>query len=149
MHKRAKKRNKGLGNGITTDTQLADYGTKHIPGFRGVFSRDQMKDICSRLGPGESVILNLDPGYSRGGTHWVALRVSIEAPIVYYKDSFGAPPPNDIAGCFEGLGVVYGNRIYQKLSEQNCGQRALKFLQSMQAAASRGAEIEWFSDSET
>ncbi len=137
-----------LGNGITTDVQLADWGRKHIPGFRGVFSRDRLADICPRLLPGESVVFNLDPGYKRGGTHWVAVRASSEAPIIYYKDSFGAPPPDGIVGCCGGRGVIYGNRINQRLAEDNCGQRALKFLYSMAEAAADGHEIEWFRDSE-
>lgn len=137
-----------MGNGITTDVQLANWGTKNIPGFRGVFSRDKIEHICPQLQPGDSIIVNLDAGYKRGGTHWVALRMSSEAPIVYYKDSFGAPPPKDINKYCGDRGVVYGNRIYQKLSEENCGQRSLRFLQSMNDAARRGREIEWFRDSE-
>jgi hypothetical protein len=146
---RSKKRtNTSLGNGITTDVQLAGWGHKHIPGFRGVYSRDEISRICPMLRAGESVILNLDPRYSRGGSHWVALRVSSEAPIVYYKDSFGAPPPDSLDIACSGRGILYGNRVYQKITEQNCGQRALRFLSSMQRAAEDGREIEWFRDSE-
>ena len=138
-----------LGNGITTDIQLAQWGQKNIRGFKGVYSRDKIEQVCPKLQQGESIILNLDPKYSQGGSHWVALRVSSEAPIVYYKDSFGAPPPKNITSACTGRGVVYGNRIYQKLSEQNCGQRALRFLSSMQSAADDGKEIEWFQHSES
>jgi len=147
--RKTKKRTNELGNKITTDIQLRDWGQRNIPGFRGVYSRDQISRVCPSLYPGESIIINLDPKYQQGGTHWVALRVSSEAPIVYYKDSFGAPPPSNIASYCGGRGLVYGNRIYQKLSEENCGQRALAFLGSMQMAADDGKEIEWFRKSET
>lgn len=135
-------------DGITTDVQLNTWGRANIPGFRGVYARDQVNQVCPGLRPGESVILNLDPGYRRGGTHWVAVRRSSEAPIVYYKDSFGAPPPKNIVSACAGAGLVYGNRIYQKLSEKNCGQRALRFLAEAAAAADEGREIEWFRHSE-
>lgn len=149
MSKRRKKTSLSfLGGGTTSDIQLADWGHKNIPGFRGVYSRDELERVCKGLSPGDSVIINLDPGYKHGGTHWVAIRVSSEAPILYYKDSFGGPPPKNIASACGGRGVVYGNRIYQKLTEENCGQRALRFLQSLEAASVRGREIEWFKGSE-
>lgn len=148
MRKTKKRTNDGLGDGITTDVQLTKWGRENIPGFMGVYSRDQISRVCPNLRPGESIIINLDPGYKHGGTHWVALRISSEAPIVYYKDSFGAPPPSNITNYCAGRGFVYGNRIYQKLSEENCGQRALAFLSSMQSAADDGREIEWFRKSE-
>ena len=147
---RTRKKNKFdfLGAGTTTDIQLSDWGYKHIPGFRGVYSRDELKRTVNSLRGGESVILNLDPEYSTGGTHWVAIRVSSEAPLVYYKDSFGGPPPRHIGEICKGCGVVYGNRINQGLKEENCGQRALIFLLSMANAARAHREIEWFRESE-
>lgn len=88
------------------------------------------------LKPGDSIIINLDPSYKHGGTHWVALRVSRYAPLVYYKDSFGAPPPNDVVAAVRatGLGLLYGNRIKQKLKEVNCGKKAAEWLFDMEAS---------------
>jgi hypothetical protein len=100
------------------------------------------------MGAGGSAIVNLDPGYKRGGTHWVAVRVSRWAPIVFYKDSFGAPPPSDVVRAVRasGLGLVYGNRINQKLREVNCGKRAAEWLYDLEHAGPY--EIELFRSSE-
>jgi hypothetical protein len=98
--------------------------------------------------PGSSVIINLDPHYANGGTHWVALRISNIAPLVYYKDSFGAPPPADIVKVIKtppARGFIYGNRIYQGLEEENCGKRAAYFLRDMARAPK---EIDYFEHSE-
>lgn len=139
-----------LPNKITTDQELYKWCHKNIPGFNSVISRTQFKTKISELKPGDSMIINLDPGYKHGGTHWVALRVSSEAPIIYYKDSFGAPPPEDVSKqCNKiGYGCVYGNRINQKLREVNCGKRSADWLRNMSKAAESGREIEYFENSE-
>jgi hypothetical protein len=137
-------RNK-LPNRITSDKELAAWCYTNIPGFMGVIDRTHFRNKIKSMHPGNSVIINLDPGYKHGGTHWVAFRMSAEAPLNYYKDSFGAPPPNDIAA---HCNCVYGNRIRQKLSEQNCGKRAAYWLRDIARAAADGRELEWFEASE-
>lgn|SRR5678810_246517 len=133
---------------VTTDTQLREWGIKNIPGFIDVISRSEFSGIYPRMAAGDSVIINLDPGYKSGGTHWVALRVSSEAPLVYYKDSFGAPPTIDVSRVITDRGLIYGNRIYQKIRETDCGRRAAEFLYGLARAATEGREIEYFKASE-
>jgi hypothetical protein len=133
-----------LKNGITSDTELDRWCRENVTGFAGVISRTEFGRAYPRLRGGQSLIINLDPDYARGGTHWVALRISSEAPLVYYKDSFGAPPAADIVRQIKDRGLVYGNRIYQKLREDNCGRRAAEFLRDIAAAAAAGNEIEMF-----
>ena len=133
-----------LPNTLTSDQQLLQWGKEHIPGFKSVISATDFPKLYPTLLPGDSIIINLDPEYSRGGSHWVALRVSSEAPIVYYKDSFGAPPPDIIIGAIKDRGLVYGNRINQALNEENCGKRAAEFLRKMSRAAGKKNEIEYF-----
>lgn len=135
-----------LGNGITTDAELAQWCKKNVVGFQGVCSRTEFNEIYKKMRPGASCIINLDPEYSIGGTHWVAFKKSKVAPIAYYKDSFGAPPPQDIVDVVNshGIGLIYGNRINQKMSEDNCGKRSAEFLQKMSIASAHGDEIETF-----
>lgn len=140
--------NNTLSNEITTDRELNDWGNRNIKGFSGVYSRTEFPNVYPFMGPGDSVIINLDPAYSTGGTHWVALRASSEAPIVYYKDSFGAPPPQDIVSTIQDRGLMYCNNIDQKLDEQNCGKRSARFLWRMAKSAKKGHEIESFIASE-
>jgi len=141
-----------LPNNITSDTTLDKWCRAHVPGFVGVIDRTQFPSTYRKMKSGNSIIINLDPHYSVGGTHWVALRISNEAPIVYYKDSFGAPPPTDITAGIGNLqphrGLIYGNRVYQKNNEDNCGKRSAYFLRDMANCAKTGSEIECFESTE-
>lgn len=141
-----------LSNKVLSDQQLDKWCYKYVPGFRGTIDRTQFEQLYKSMPAGSSAIINLDPDYSHGGSHWVALRVSSEAPIVYYKDSFGAVPPADIVAAVSnnpGRGLIYGNRINQKLEQVNCGARAANFLHRMSRAADAKKEIEYFESIET
>lgn len=131
---------------VLSDEDIRSWCQAHVPGFVGVYDRTRFKDIYSKMMPGQSTVINLDPGYSQGGTHWVAVRVSSEAPIVYYKDSFGAPCPTDVVDAVEasGRGLLYGNNMDQKIEEVNCGKRAAYFLRDLARSAAKGKEIEYF-----
>ena len=133
-----------LGNGITTDRQLEEWGKKNIANFYGVINRSDFPRVYNLMKDGDSLIINLDPGYSKGGTHWVALRISSEAPVVFYKDSFGVAPPKDVQDTIKDRGLIYGNKKYQKIKEENCGRRASEFLYMMSDAADKKNEIEKF-----
>lgn len=137
-----------LPNRILYDDEITAWCKKNVPGWHGIYSRTDIGRVLPALEPGAGVILNLDPKYSQGGTHWVALRVSKYAPLVYYKDSFGAPPPNDVVAATRasGLGLIYGNRINQKIKEVNCGKRAAEWLANMDAAGP--AEMYYFESTE-
>lgn len=133
----------------TSDTELSEWGEANIPGFLGVFSRDQYSEIYppgSPMPPGSSAILNLDYGYQRGGTHWVAARVSNEAPLVLYVDSYGMPPAREVTlrSRAEGRGILYPDVQRQGFSEVTCGPRALATLSYLADAAKKGRELEAF-----
>src|SRR6185436_20747638 len=115
-----------LPNKTTSDVQLFKWCNKHVDGFVDVINRKEIF-YYTNMKPGQSLIINLDPDYKRSGTHWVALRVSSESPyLVFYKDSFGAPPPEDVIKAAKQMNriLIYGNNINQKLKETNCGKRA-------------------------
>ena len=133
-------------NTITSDNYLDKIGREHIIGFRGVYSRDRAAKIIPKLRPGQSIVINLDPKYATGGSHWTALRVSSESPTIMYSDSFGAGPPEDVraAALHTGRGLVFSNRIHQKLSEKNCGKRSLLWLMLMADAGQLKKELEVF-----
>lgn len=133
----------------TSDTELAEWGEANIPGFIGVYSRDQFSDVYPTgkpMSPGTSVILNLDYNYQRGGTHWVAVRVSNEAPLVLYVDSYGMPPAREVTlrARAEGRGILYPDVQRQGYSEVTCGPRALATLSYLEDAAEKGDELAAF-----
>lgn len=135
-----------LPNKVLSDEEVRSWCQENVPGFVGVYDRSRFHELYQRMRPGDSAVINLDPGYKHGGTHWVAVRVSSEAPIVYYKDSFGAPCPTDVVDAVEatGRGLLYGNNMDQKIDEVNCGRRAAYFLRDMANNAKKKKEIEYF-----
>lgn len=135
---------KAIKNKITSDTYLDKWGREHIDGFRGVIDQTQFPRKFAKMSPGDSYIINLDPHYKHGGTHWVAIRYLKEGPIIFYKDSFGANPPELIRTTVlnSGLGLLSGNRIYQKMSQENCGKLSLTWLKLIADAAADGQELE-------
>jgi|HubBroStandDraft_4_1064222.scaffolds.fasta_scaffold514742_2 hypothetical protein len=140
-----------LPNNQTSDIQLNNWGQKYIKGFRGVINRNDIDKYAPNMKGGQSLIINLDPGYHRGGTHWTSLRYSSESPyIAFYKDSFGMVPPDNIIKSVHNSGrhIIYGNNIYQKLKEQNCGKRAAYFLRDMSNASDNNMELEYFENLE-
>ena len=134
-----------------SNIELDKWCYKHIHGYRGTINKNEFPKIYQTMKPGESVILNLDPDYRRGGTHWVGLRVAKNSPVVFYKDSFGAPPPavvvdtvsikNDNGLC---RGLLFGDIQTQKLDQSNCGWRAAMFLKDMVNGSNKGAELDMF-----
>jgi hypothetical protein len=137
-------------NKVTSDRYLERWGQTHIHGFRGVIDRTQFPRKFASMRPGDSLVINLDPGYEHDGTHWTAVRYLTEAPIIFYKDSFGGPPPEDIRRAIlpTKLGLLSGNRIYQKMSQENCGKLALTWLKLIADAAADGQELETINEIE-
>lgn len=139
-------------NRETSDTELAAWGKKNIPGFLGVRARSSFTDLYPDAAPmpaGTSCVLNLDFGdYGRGGTHWVAVRVAEAAPLLLYFDAFGLPPPREVTlrGRRDGRGILYPDIQYQQLSDVNCGPRALAVLHFLSESAREGKEMEAFGE---
>lgn len=139
-------------NRETSDDELDAWGRRNIPGFLGVVARDQITELYpygEPMEPGSSCILNLDYGdYDRGGTHWTALRVSQEQPLVLYFDAFGMPPPREVTlrAFNERRGVKYPDIQYQGLQEVNCGPRSLAVLHQLAQKAAKGKEMEAFAE---
>jgi len=136
-------------NRETTDVELDTWGKAHIPGFSGVVARNELDRIwptMQRMPPGSSAVVNLDYGYRRGGSHWVAVRVAKEAPVVLYVDSFGMPPAREVVlkARKEGRGILWSDVMRQSTPEVNCGPRALAALAYLAKNASAGKEIESF-----
>ena len=81
-------------------------------------------------------IFNLDPHY-KGGSHWVGLFIDLDAEEVSYFDSYGLPPPGQIARLMRSLTLQDGSlrlqsngrRFQYKGSE--CGVYSMVFILSM------------------
>jgi hypothetical protein len=135
------------GDRLTSDQELDAWGRANIPGFLGVVSRTDFGRLYPEgkpMAPGTSCVLNLDPGYSHGGSHWVGVRVAESQPLVLYSDSFGLPPPREVTlrGRRDGRGILYPDVQYQDMDEVNCGPRALAALKLLSDGAKKGEELE-------
>lgn len=120
-----------IGNGITTADELMFAA----PWLKGVYSSDEFARNYHRFKAGDSMIVNLDAGWRRGGTHWIPVKISDDDGFVLYKDSFGYPPPTNICiAVSEGhprRKLLYSDSKLQRVKEENCGQRAILILKKM------------------
>ena len=78
-------------------------------------------------------VFNLDPHY-KGGSHWVALAIDLKQECVNYFDSYGMPPPKQVAHFMRYLTTQDSNlklksngRRFQ-YSDTECGMYSLYFL---------------------
>jgi hypothetical protein len=101
--------------------------------FRGVFSKDKLKDIKNpQLG---NYIINLEnsvdkKGKPLDGTHWLGLKIFSNG--VFYFDSFGVIYPNEIYDfckrLLPNMSIHYNKIDYQNLNSTCCGQFVIHFL---------------------
>ena len=95
---------------------------RHIKGFIGVFSRDEAK----KLKNGQCLVLNLD-GVLGSGTHWVGYYRKNDS--IYYFDSFGLPPPQDVIDQYRDCcRMFYSSNEIQKMKSIKCGYYVIMFL---------------------
>jgi hypothetical protein len=78
-------------------------------------------------------IFNLDPHY-KSGSHWVALAIDLPRNRVYYFDSYGLPPPSQIAHYMRYLTIqepkfrLESNGRRFQYSNTECGMYSMYFL---------------------
>lgn len=92
-----------------------------VPHFRGVFLRNELKDLKPRAR--ECGIVNLDIDK---GTHWTAYRKNKD--VVIYFDPFGIQPPQEVIEYFKNNKIYYTTDQIQDLNSTICGQLCLVFL---------------------
>jgi len=78
-------------------------------------------------------IFNLDPHYM-SGSHWVGLAIDLKQNCVYYFDSYGMPPPQQIAHYMRYLTIqepkleLQSNGRRFQYSNTECGMYSIYFL---------------------
>jgi hypothetical protein len=86
------------------------------------------------------IIFNLDPHY-KDGSHWVSLYLDLKDGVIYYFDSVGKQPHqdierfiSDIQGQARALGTNYDvvqNNIQHQQHDGQCGMYSIFFILSM------------------
>ena len=120
-----------VGNVVLPNKPLSNYDIIEaikelkIPGFRGVFLRDQLPNRPRKK---ECGIINLADSDDSIGTHWVAYYKNIDLKI--YFDSYGFPPPLEL---IYYLKDVTKSNIYQIQPNNTviCGHLCLYVLKSL------------------
>ncbi len=93
-------------------------------------------DVAAERAAGKKIlgaIFNLDPHY-KGGSHWVGLAIDLQRTKVYYFDSYGMPPPPQVARFMRYLTlqdkqfVLESNGRRFQYSDTECGMYSLYFL---------------------
>lgn len=78
-------------------------------------------------------VFNLDPHY-KGGSHWVALAIDLQRDCVYYFDSYGIAPPEQVARFMRYLTLqnpklrLESNGRRFQYSDTECGMYSMYFL---------------------
>ena len=112
---------------MTTNFELLSMIEKlNIPHFREVLSKNELVHL--KPNTIESLIINLQDNDKGNGTHWIATYKNNDR--VYYFDSYGVDPPNEILEYYS-LPILTHNFQIQKLNETNCGEYCVLFLYLM------------------
>lgn len=106
---------------------LDKFGKGILKQFRGVFTRDQIKDL--HLNSGDSLVVNVDTS-NQSGSHWCGL-YTLNPNYHLFYDSFGRNYKVLMKKSLDNLHTVANTDITdreQKINEVTCGERSLVFL---------------------
>lgn len=96
---------------------------KGLPGFRGVFCKDEFPPRPWRI---ECGVVNLSP-HNQPGTHWTAYKIRNNVAIWF--DSFGAlRPPTEFVKYCRNRRIFFNHDSFQTGETTNCGQHCVRFL---------------------
>ena len=118
---------------MTTESDLKDIISKmklQTP-FRGVFMRNELKDIEPL--ENECLILNLNDTTvtveenTKTG-HWCALFK--DGPYKYWFCSYGSPIPTEVVK-YLGMPILYHNFVIQSFNSAICGEMCCLFIYFM------------------
>lgn len=102
-----------------------DNMLKDNKNYIGTFSRDNTQYLKKN----QSLILNLDDKKGNG-THWTAIIKNENGTEIYYFDSFGLPPPQEIVNMYKKKKnkIKYSSNEIQLPSSIMCGYYCVMFI---------------------
>jgi len=107
------------------DTGIGSWGKCIVDEMCKMDINDANKKGTNRIG----IIFNLDK-HDEPGSHWVCAFVDYPKKAAYYFDSYGLPPPNEIARFLErckaqGCETILYNDIRHQRKNSECGMYCL------------------------
>lgn len=105
------------------------------------------KNETNKIKNGKFYIMNLNNS-NQSGSHWTYLSNKHDN-IIYYIDSFGAPPPESIEKYAKehGKSIFYNKRVLQALDASSCGFFTVFVSDQFKAGKTFDQVINMFSDS--
>ena len=95
------------------------------------------------------LVLNLDdstdPNF-QNGTHWIGIYKKDN--LVYYFNSFGNQPPQEVTDYFNTEKIGYNSYQIQTMDSNNCGLYVIMFLTAMQQGIEYEAFVNYFGDND-
>lgn len=103
---------------------------KNVKYFRGVYSMD---NLPKKINKNEYTIVNLDKS-TGPGTHWVLIANRSNDDHIYYFDSFGIGPSEEITRYLKTSKkpIMYSNAQLQKTLSSRCGFFCLYLIQQLE-----------------
>ena len=110
-----------------------DYKCQDISGYEPATTKDRLPSIG--IIPGMKLIINLE-NHDQGGSHWVSLYCKPEPTSpngikIFYNDSFGIAPPQEIVMWAKNYKVVYQTNQLQDVRSRRCGMYAYYFIRNI------------------
>lgn len=110
---------------------IVDLGTCIVDELCKLDLKDAFKKGTKRIG----IIFNLDK-HDEPGSHWVCSFIDIPNKSAYYFDSYGLPPPPEVARLLErckeqGAEIILYNDIRHQRKDSECGMYCLYTIISL------------------
>jgi hypothetical protein len=105
-------------------TALYDYQIndvfKQCKNYGGCIARMNLKQSDAKKH--KFYVLNMEANPNSSGTHWVCLW-NCNQKYVFYCDSFGAPPPENVVKFMKKTGkeCLYSDMMLQDMNSSSCG----------------------------
>ena len=110
-----------INKAYTTELELMNFARANKLPLNGVYAKDTVPKRLYDSG----YIVNMDTS-DQQGSHWVAFYIKGKHAI--YFDSFGQPPPLEIAHALKPYKLEINRRIIQNPSSGYCGAFCLVFI---------------------
>ena len=103
---------------------------KDVKNFKGVFMQNMLD---KKIGEDESGVINYDKMIGGNGTHWVAYYNSPDNPHVYFFDSFGCIPSDEIQQYLHSSGklIKFDSKDIQNVASVMCGWYCVAWIKQM------------------
>lgn len=118
---------------MTTNIDLERLARKNNITIDYIIYKDELLKIPYKSNL--SIIINMS-STGHAGTHWVSLYT--KGKKIFYFDSFGAIPPEEVVVWFHDAKIIYNDYQIQHFSSEMCGQHSLGFLGLMQGKVVKG-----------